>query len=54
MQPTINNIDLRPIFPYHTLNKVDFDNFLYQLKRLFLVGRFEDEFHFLRVYRSSR
>ena len=45
MQPTTNNSYSRPIFPYHNRVQVRFDNLL--LERLYLIGHFEDEFHFL-------
>ena len=53
MQPTTSSNDSRPIFCYHAHNEAGFDNPVYQQKRLHLLGRFKDEFHFLKICKGS-
>ena len=68
MQPTTSNNDLRTVFPYHVHNQADFDNSFINGRdplfawafpghflgiSLYLRGHFEDEFHFLSIYKSS-
>ena len=54
MEPTASKNDSRPIFLYPVLNQADFDNPFINGHLDIITWTFEDEFHFLRICKSSR
>ena len=54
MEPTASKNDSRPIFLYPVLNQADFDNPFINGHLDIITWAFEDEFYFLRIYKSSR
>ena len=54
MEPLASKNDSRPIFLYPVLNQADSDNPFINGHLDIITWTFEDEFHFLCIYKSSR
>ena len=54
MQPTTSSNNSWAVFPRYVYNQADFDNpFINGRGFIYLLEHFEDEFHFLSIYKSS-
>ena len=54
MQPKTRNKNSLSIFPYHVHKQADFEYPFINGRDFIYLGIFEDEFHFLSIYKSSR